>query len=126
MKADAPASSAPSEHTEALVRFFHGLDDPTRVAILELLLEGEKSVGELVERLGRFQGRVSSHLACLRWCGYVRTRREGRNVYYALADQRIRDLLVLAHDLAGEHAAALSTCSVLGSEAGGTQVPAGP
>lgn len=102
------------EHSLALVRFFHGLDDPTRVAILELLLEGEKSVGELVERLGRFQGRVSSHLACLRWCGYVRARRDGRNVYYALADRRIRDLLILAHDLAGEREAALSTCPVLG------------
>lgn len=116
--AHAPASSALSDHSLALVRFFHGLDDPTRVAILELLLEGEKSVGELVERLGRFQGRVSSHLACLRWCGYVQARREGRNVYYALADQRIRDLLALAHALAGERAAALTTCPVLGQRSG--------
>jgi len=54
-----------------------GLGDPTRVRILELLrAEGELSVGELVERLGEPQPKVSNHLACLCWCGFVDVRRE--------------------------------------------------
>jgi len=51
-----------------MARFFRGIDDPTRVLILELLLQGEKNVSELVELLGSPQGRVSTHLGCLRWC----------------------------------------------------------
>lgn len=48
--------------TEVLSKFFRGLGDPTRVKIIEYLLGGEKSVGELVASLGLPQGRVSTHL----------------------------------------------------------------
>src|SRR2546422_2180371 len=81
---------------EMLARFFRGLDDQTRVLILHLLLDGEKTVSELVSLTRSPQGRVSTHLGCLRHCGYVRTRRDGRNVYYRLADDRVRALLRIA------------------------------
>lgn len=84
-------------------KFFRGLGDPTRVRILEILMGGERTVGELVEELGGFQGRISSHLACLRWCGLVAARREGRNVYYCLADRRIARLLRLAEEFVAEN-----------------------
>lgn len=96
-----------------LARFFSGLDDPTRVLILQLLLDGEKTVSELVVAIGSPQGRVSTHLGCLRHCGYVKTRREGRNVYYRLADERIRALLRIAQDLMADHAQELLSCAVV-------------
>ena len=60
------------ERPEVLATFFQALADPTRVRILELLAERAMTVSELVSALGLAQGRVSSHLTCLRWCGYVR------------------------------------------------------
>jgi DNA-binding transcriptional ArsR family regulator len=98
-------------------RFFRVLGDPTRLRLLSLLLDaptGEYSVGELVTALEAPQSRISTHLGCLRWCGLVQTRREGKQVYYRVADSRIRDLLGLGDALLREHAADLATCSVLG------------
>lgn len=109
-------SSGTRLRSELLARFFKGLDDPTRILILTLLQDGERSVGEIVDLLGSPQGRVSSHLSCLRWCGYVQTRRQGRHVYYRLADDRVRTLLQLAEDLVTEHAQALASCRVLDTE----------
>jgi mercuric reductase len=71
-------SEAPTE-PELVGKYFRALGDPTRVRILELLREhGELSVSELVERLAQAQPKVSNHLACLRWCGFVLTRWLGR------------------------------------------------
>ncbi len=92
-------------------KFFHGLSDLTRLRIVELLLEGEKNVSELVALLGQPQSRVSNHLACLRWCGYVDSRREGKFVYYRVADPRVRQLLELARGLIADHAAAILGCT---------------
>ena len=107
------------QRAEVLARFFRGLDDPTRVLILELLLTGEKRVSELVELIGSPQGRISSHLGCLRWCGYVTTRREGRSVYYRLADDRIRALLRIAQELMAENAQSLLACGVVSPDVPG-------
>ncbi|MCH7625890.1 MAG: winged helix-turn-helix transcriptional regulator, partial [Chloroflexi bacterium] len=65
-------------------RFFKGLGDPARLRILEFMRSEEKSVGEIVEHLGLPQNQVSMHLGCLRWCGYVNTRKDGRYVYYSI------------------------------------------
>lgn len=106
-----------------LARFFRGLDDPTRVLILELLLSGEKPVSDLVELTGSPQGRVSNHLACLRHCGYVTTRRDGRFVFYRLADDRVRALLRIAQELMADHAQALLSCAVVSPDVAGATVP---
>jgi DNA-binding transcriptional ArsR family regulator len=106
-------SNPAREHAAMLARFFYGLDDPTRVLILQLLLDGEKTVSELVSSIGSPQGRVSTHLGCLRHCGYVRTRRDGRHVYYRLADERVRALLRLAQELMADHAQELLSCAVV-------------
>ncbi|MFQ5473239.1 MAG: ArsR/SmtB family transcription factor [Dehalococcoidia bacterium] len=94
-------------------KFFRGLGDPTRVRVLQLLEEGERSVGELVDLTGTLQGRLSSHLACLRWCGFVATRREGRQVYYRIADDRVLGLLALADEFIAEHGEAVGLCRVI-------------
>ncbi len=109
--------SRASEHaaglpSDVLARFLHALADPTRLRILDCLgREGELHVGALVERLAQPQGRVSAHLACLRTCGLVRVRRDGKYRFYALADHRIAALLALARELARPHAAAIASCT---------------
>ena len=107
------------ENREALdtvtARFFKGLGDPARLKILELLEDGERSVGEIVEHLGLPQNLVSMHLGCLRWCGYVTTRREGRYVFYSLGDSRVTEILRLAKDLLLGSEVYLMTCDVIGA-----------
>ena len=108
-----------TEHKEALdtvtARFFKGLGDPIRLRILELLRGGERSVGEIVERLGLPQNTVSMHLGCLRWCGYVETRRDGRYVYYSLGDPRVSQIVELARGLLRGSEVYLMTCDIIGS-----------
>lgn len=94
-------------------KFFRALGDPTRLRILQLVLDEEKNVTELVQLTGSPQGRVSSHLACLRWCGYVTTRREGRRVYYRVADPRVRELLGLAASLVRDHTDRIRSCTLI-------------
>src|ERR687896_1857442 len=86
--------------TDLVAKYFRGLGDPSRLRILELLRdEGELSVGDLVERLALPQPKVSNHLACLRWCGFIEARREHRTVYNRIADRRAVRLIELAHGL---------------------------
>jgi ArsR family transcriptional regulator, cadmium/lead-responsive transcriptional repressor len=92
-------SAEPTE-VELLAKYFRVLADPSRLRILEALATGEElSVGELVERLGIAQPSVSNHLACLRWCGFVETRREHRTVYNRIVDARVAGLVELARAL---------------------------
>ena len=95
-------------------RFFKGLGDPIRLKVLEFLEDGEKSVSEIVERLGLPQNQVSMHLGCLRWCGYVSTRKEGRYVYYSLGDPRVLEIMNLAKELLHGSEVYLLTCEVIG------------
>jgi ArsR family transcriptional regulator len=100
---------------ELLGRFFRVLGDPTRVRLVHLLLEahaGECTVGELVAALSAPQSRVSTHLGCLRWCGLVQSRRDGKQVYYRVADPRVRELLNVGGALLREYAAGVATCGV--------------
>lgn len=98
-------------------RLFKILADPTRLAVLRRLAEGEASVGELVTALGDPpQSRVSNHLACLRWCELVTSEKVGRRVVYRLADDRVLSLIDLACDVAGPHAHHLASCTRIGPE----------
>ena len=98
---------------EVLARFFHGLADQTRVKILLFLLDGPKTAGEIVRHIGRHQASVSAHLTCLRFCGYVEARREGRNVVYELIDHRVRRLLVMGERMLFENAERIMACRVI-------------
>ncbi len=114
---EARAQSAPGGCTpQALARFFRVLGDPTRLQILELLWERERSVGELVELIGVPQGRVSNHLACLKWCRFVGSERRGRRVFYRVTDQRVRRLLSEGRELAGENCDHLESCGRIGPD----------
>ena len=101
-----------AQRLEITMKFFRGLTDLTRLRIIELLLEeGEQNVSEIVERIGQPQGRVSSHLACLRWCGYVTSRRDGKYIYYRVVDVRVASLLLLARGRIADHASEILTCT---------------
>ena len=73
---------------EDTVRFFQALGDGTRLGLLELLRDGEQTVGDLVDALGCPQPKVSRHLKVLKEAGLVHDRRDGRNVTYGLATRR--------------------------------------
>lgn len=97
--------------SDMVAKYFRGLGDQTRVLILERLRdEGELTVGELVERLQLPQPKVSNHLACLRWCGFVEGRREHRTVYNRIADKRVVEMLALAHALLDDNAEHVAAC----------------
>jgi len=101
------------ERAQDLARFYRGLGDPTRLKILKLLSSGEKSVSQLVDQLKSPQGRVSSHLACLRWCGFVVSQRRGRSVYYSIIDPKVVSLLNLGEELFTTAAERIISCQVL-------------
>ena len=98
---------------DLMAKYFRALGDPTRLRILELIADRERSVGQLVDATGRSQPTVSNHLACLRWCGFVVTRREHRSIYYSIADPRVLELLRLAGGLLGDNAAHVERCRVI-------------
>ena len=96
---------------DLVAKYFRALGDPIRLLILGLLQsEGELSAGELTRRLGQPQPKVSNHLACLRWCGFVTTRRDHRVIYYRLADQRVAAMLELADGLLDDNAHLVAAC----------------
>ena len=97
--------------SDLVAKYFRGLGDPIRLRILELLRgQGELSVGELVRRLGLPQPQVSNHLACLRWCGFIEARREGRTVYNRITDERVEAMLELAASLLADNAEHVAAC----------------
>lgn len=71
---------------EVAAALFHGLSDPSRLAILQHLTLGEHRVRDLTEHLGLAQSTVSAHLGCLRDCGLVVSRPQGRASMFSLAD----------------------------------------
>lgn len=73
--------------------FLKALAHESRLVILCLLTEGEKSVGELEELLSQRQSSVSQQLARLRLDGLVSARREGTTIFYRLADKRVQVVL---------------------------------
>src|SRR4051794_25184192 len=112
-------SESPTE-PDLLAKYFRGLGDPTRLRILELLADaGELSAGEIVARVGLAQATVSTHLGCLRWCGFVATRREHRSVIYRVADDRVRALVALARELLHDNAEHVAACCTIETGTGG-------
>jgi DNA-binding transcriptional ArsR family regulator len=108
-----PVRLLPSQDAgvEIVAKFFRALADPSRLRLLQFLLEEEHSVGECVEHVGLAQGRVSSHLACLADCGYVQARKDGRRTLYRVADPRVTELVMYARGLAADNTAALAACT---------------
>ncbi|MBK5934176.1 ArsR family transcriptional regulator [Rhodovulum imhoffii] len=87
------------QHAETASGFLKALSHEGRLMILCHLSTGEKSVTELETLLSSRQAAVSQQLARLRLEGLVGYRREGKTIYYSLADERARRLLELMYDM---------------------------
>lgn len=101
---------------EGRARYFRVLGDPTRLRMLEALLDQDLSVSELVALTGAPQSRVSNHLACLKWCGLVTSERQGRQMIYRVVDPRISDMLELSRTLSVEQCDHLVGCGRIGPD----------
>jgi ArsR family transcriptional regulator len=75
-----------------LADLFSALSDPTRLRIISVLLDGERNVGEIAASLGMTESAVSHQLRGLRFMRLVRSRKDGRQVFYALDDDHVAEL----------------------------------
>ncbi len=85
--------------SEVKAELFKALAHPARVRALEVLVEGEHTVGELQPLVGIESSHLSQQLGVLRRAGLVTTRKEGSSVVYSLRDQRVAELLAVAKQL---------------------------
>ena len=81
-----------------LADLFSALSDPTRLRIISVLLEGELNVGDIAAKLDLSESAVSHQLRGLRQLRLVCSRKEGRQVYYALDDDHVARLYRLGLD----------------------------
>jgi ArsR family transcriptional regulator, cadmium/lead-responsive transcriptional repressor len=97
---------------------FRSLGDPTRLAILRHLAAGEHKVVDLTAHLGLAQSTVSAHLACLRDCGLVTSRPQGRASMWSLEHSvELMALLASAERLLAATGDAVTLCPTYGAEA---------
>lgn len=109
----------PLADTELEARLFRALGDATRLRVLELLeQEGELHQAEIVRRLGASQARVSEHLACLVWCGFVTRRTQGRRHLYRITSRKVPALLAQARAFLEGNEAQIACCRRIDHEEG--------
>ena len=86
-------------HASDAARLLRALANEKRLMLLCLLVEGERSVGELNARVDLSQSALSQHLAVLREDGLVNTRREAQTIYYSVADGPAHQVIQTLHDI---------------------------
>ena len=107
-----------SQALSAAACLFRGLGDPTRLAILRHLALGEHKVVDLTAHLGLAQSTVSAHLACLRGCGLVTSRPQGRASMWSLATApELLGVLAAAERLLAVTGDAVALCPTYGETA---------
>jgi ArsR family transcriptional regulator, cadmium/lead-responsive transcriptional repressor len=99
-----------AQDVEPAVALFRSLADPTRLAILRRLGLGEARVVDLVHALDMPQSTVSRHIACLRDCGLIAFRPEGRQSFYFLSEPALNSLLVSAEEVLEGTGHAVTLC----------------
>lgn len=80
---------------EVKAKFIRAFSDKTRLQILECIKDSEKPVSRIVEELNGNQSNISQHLACLKGCGIIVSRQEGKYMYYSLQSEQIKLLLTM-------------------------------
>jgi ArsR family transcriptional regulator, cadmium/lead-responsive transcriptional repressor len=103
--------TAQAQSTSLRAKLFRGFSDPSRLAILEVLQSGSRTVGEIVEATGLTQSNASNHLGCLRDCGLVVATQQGKYVSYQLGDSRVAEILELADELLADVAKGVYECT---------------
>jgi ArsR family transcriptional regulator, cadmium/lead-responsive transcriptional repressor len=97
------------------VALFRSLADETRLRIVQRLAAGEARVVDLTGELGLAQSTVSKHLACLRDCGLIDYRVEGRQSFYSLTRPELMDLLQAAEGVLLATGSAVALCPTYGT-----------
>lgn len=108
-------TTATSSKAEVAAALFRGFSERTRLGILLSLLEGEKRVVDLVEEVGGSQSNISGHLACLKDCGLVTDRPQGRQTFYAISGKEVVGVLRAADRLLAVNGHAIEMCSTYGA-----------
>lgn len=103
-------TTSPSKDIAVAAKLFRGLGDRTRLALLLALLDGEQRVTDLVQRVGTSQANVSNHLGCLRECGLIAARPDGRQTFYRVASDEVETLLRAAEGLLAETGDSIELC----------------
>lgn len=110
-------SRAAGTSLDSAAALFRSLSDVNRLAILRRLAEGEARVADLVSELGLAQSTVSAHVACLRDCGLVDGRPQGRQVFYSLVRAELLDLLAAAEIVLAVTGNSVALCPHYGADA---------
>ena len=105
-----PIETKPLSSTALGARLFRGFADPTRLAVVQALAAGERRVADLVAEVRSSQPNVSGHLACLKECGLVSDRPEGRQVFYRIAAPEVLELLAAAEAVLATHGHRVRLC----------------
>ena len=105
----------PLPDEELIARIFRGLGDASRIKILRALLEGPRTQTEIIDAVALSQGRVSQHLSCLVWCGYLTSERRGRTVVYEIANPRVLALLDIGSGFLESTTGDISSCRIVES-----------
>lgn len=82
-------------YMDTKLKFIHGFSNKMRLQILECIKNEEKTVSQIVEETKGSQSNISQHLACLKGCGLIVGRQEGKYIYYSLSNRKVRDLLTM-------------------------------
>lgn len=116
--------SSGSAGLKVAAALFHGLSDPSRLAILKHLSLGEHRVRDLTEHLGLAQSTVSAHLACLRDCGLVASRPQGRaSIFFLTSAPELLGVLDAAERLLASSGYAVALCPNYGVGVEGNPAP---
>lgn len=80
------------------LKLVHGFSNKTRYNILMTLKDGEKNVTDILTLVGGSQSSISQHLACLKDCGLIDSRSEGKFIFYRITTTKIVSLLDIIND----------------------------
>lgn len=116
MTEDGCVTAAVAAGMTPAVALFRSLGDETRLRIVARLAAGEARVVDLTAELGSAQSTVSKHLACLRDCGLVDYRTEGRQSFYSLTRPELMDLLAAAEGMLAATGSAVALCPTYGAD----------
>lgn len=101
----------PVESIDIKVKFIRGFADKNRLQIMESIKDKEMTVSQIVDRLKGNQSNISQHLACLKGCGLVVGRQEGKYIYYSLKSEQVKQLLLMFDHVLAEVRTEVECCT---------------
>lgn len=119
-------TNADPQAIDLQAKLYRGFGDPSRLSILVALRQGPLTVSEIVQKTNLSQSNASNHLGCLRDCGLVTARQQGRHVTYQLSDDRVGRLLELTESLVRDVARGVYECTRYTVASRSRSAPPGP